>query len=95
MVKSFADDDTALLWDTGKTRRIPANLRRVAWRKLALLDAAVEMDNLKIPPNPHLEALLKKRKGQHSIRVNLQYRVCFVWKDGNAYEVEIVDYHDE
>ncbi len=93
MIASFRDADTELLWTTGKSRRIPANLRVSAWKKLAILNAAVEIDNLKIPPGNRLEALKKERKGQHSIRVNDQYRVCFLWHDGNAHDVEIVDYH--
>jgi toxin HigB-1 len=93
MIVGFRDTDTELLWMTGKSRRIPANLRRSAWKKLAILNAALELDNLKVPPGNHLEALTKDRKGQHSIRVNDQYRVCFRWKSGNADEVEIVDYH--
>ncbi len=93
MIVSFSAVDTELLWNTGKSRRIPANLRRSAWKKLAILNAAIELSNLKIPPGNHLEALTKDRKGQHSIRVNDQYRVCFRWLDGNAHGVEIVDYH--
>lgn len=93
MIVNFNDADTKLLWETGKSLRIPANLRRVAVRKLAMLNAAVELSNLKVPPNNHLEALTKDRKGQHSIRVNDQYRVCFTWSEGNAHNVEIVDYH--
>ena len=68
-------------------------LQRRAFKKLAVLNAAVTLDNLKVPPGNQLEALRGSRAGQHSIRVNDQYRVCFVWRDGNALEVEIVDYH--
>jgi toxin HigB-1 len=93
MIATFKDADTKLLWEKGQSRRIPANLRRSAFRKLAILNAAVELDNLKIPPGNKLEALPKSREGQHSIRVNDQYRVCFVWSNGNAIQVEIVDYH--
>ena len=93
MIAGFRDADTELLWKTGKSRRIPANLRRSAWKKLAILNAAIELDNLRVPPGNYLEALTKDRKGQHSIRVNDQYRVCFRWNAGNADEVEIVDYH--
>ena len=90
---SFRDEDTESLWRTGKSRRIPANLRRVAARKLMILNAALAIENLRVPPGNHLEELERDRKGQHSIRVNDQYRVCFVWREGNAYDVEIVDYH--
>jgi proteic killer suppression protein len=68
-------------------------LRRRAFKKLAILHAAVELDNLMVPPGNHLEALRGDRAGQHSIRINDQYRVCFRWRDGNAFDVEIVDYH--
>ena len=64
-----------------------------AWKKLAILNAALDLDNLRVPPGNHLEALKKDRKGQHSIRVNDQFRVCFRWESGNAYDVEVVDYH--
>jgi proteic killer suppression protein len=93
MIVGFKDADTEALWVTGRSRKIPANLRRVALRKLMILNAALELDNLRVPPNNSLEALTKDRKGQHSIRVNDQYRICFVWNAGNAHEVEIVDYH--
>ncbi len=93
MIASFADADTELLWRKGNSRRIPANIRRSAWKKLAILNAAIELSNLKVPPGNHLEALTKDRKGQHSIRVDDQYRICFRWLEGNAHEVEIVDYH--
>lgn len=71
----------------------PANLRNVAKRKLAALHAALTLDDLRIPPGNRLEELDRDRKGQHSIRVNDQFRVCFVWRDGDAYDVEITDYH--
>jgi proteic killer suppression protein len=93
MIASFSDADTKLLWETGRSRRIPANLRRVALRKLMILNAALDLENLRVPPNNRLEVLTHDRKGQHSIRVNDQYRICFAWKAGNAYEVEVVDYH--
>jgi toxin HigB-1 len=93
MIKSFCDADTEMLWETGKSRRIPASLRRSAIRKLAILDAAVVLEDLRIPPGNRLEALTGDRKGQYSIRVNDQYRLCFSWVEGNAFEVEIVDYH--
>jgi proteic killer suppression protein len=93
MILSFRDGETRLLWETGKSRRIPSNLRSFAWKKLAILNAAVELNNLTLPPGNRLEALTKDRRGQHSIRVNDQYRVCFRWQDGNAHDVEIVDYH--
>jgi proteic killer suppression protein len=93
MIVSFKDADTEMLWETGKSRKIPANLRRVVLRKLMILNAALELWNLRVPPNNRLEELARDRKGQHSIRVNDQCRICFVWNAGNAYEVEVVDYH--
>ena len=93
MILSFRDADTKLLWETGKSRRIPATIRRTAWKKLAILNAALELDNLTVPPGNRLEALTKDRIGQHSIRVNDQYRICFRWSAQNAHDVEIVDYH--
>ncbi len=93
MIASFCDADTRLLWDTGKSRRIPANIRITAWKKLAILNAALALDNLTVPPGNRLEALKWDGKGQHSIRINDQYRVCFLWRDNHAHDVEIVDYH--
>lgn len=93
MIVNFRDADTQLLWETGKSRRIPAEIRKSAWKRLAILHAAVELSNLRVPPGNKLEALTKNRKGQHSIRVNDQYRICFIWRGHNAHDVEIVDYH--
>lgn len=93
MIAGFADADTEKLWETGKNRRLAASLRRSAWKKIAILHAALELSNLGVPPGNRLEALTGDRKGQHSIRINDQYRICFRWESGNAYEVEIVDYH--
>lgn len=93
MIVSFKDADTEMLWESGRSRRIPANLRRVALRKLMILNAALELENLRVPPNNRLEELARDRKGQYSIRVNDQFRICFLWKEGNAHEVEVIDYH--
>ena len=68
-------------------------IQRVALRKLWLLDATIELNDLRVPPGNRLEALSGKRLGQHSIRINDQWRICFIWRDGNAHDVEIVDYH--
>jgi len=92
MIASFRDKDTEGLWQSGKSRRFPADLVRRAFKKLAILNAAAALENLKVPPGNQLEALRGERAGQHSIRINDQYRVCFVWRDGNAFDVEIVDY---
>ncbi len=93
MIASFRDADTRLLWETGKSRRIPANLRISAWKKLAILNAALELNNLNVPPGNRLEALKRDRKGQHSIRINDQWPICFRWTEGGPDNVEIVDYH--
>ncbi|MFZ0477547.1 MAG: type II toxin-antitoxin system RelE/ParE family toxin [Terriglobales bacterium] len=93
MIAGFRDPETERLWRFGKSRRLPPDLQRRAFKKLAILNAAVALDNLKVPPGNFLEALHGDREGQHSIRINNQYRVCFVWRDGNAFAVEIVDYH--
>ena len=93
MIATFRDADTELLWQTGKNRRIPAGIHRAAFKKLAILNAALQLHNLIVPPGNRLEALAGNRNGQHSIRINQQYRICFVWRDGNAFDVEIVDYH--
>ena len=93
MIKSFADADTELLWDTGKSRRIPANIRTSALKKLFMLRRATQLLDLTVPPGNRLEALTDDRKGQYSIRINDQFRICFVWANGDAYDVEIVDYH--
>ena len=93
MIISFRDADTKEFWETGRSRQIPADLRMHALKKLFLLHAAVSLDNLSVSPGNRLEVLHGKRKGQHSIRINDQYRLCFMWIDGNAREVEVVDYH--
>jgi proteic killer suppression protein len=94
VIKSFADKNTKEFWETGKSQAMPpANLRKASKRKLAMLDAAVKLEDLRIPPGNRLEELQHDRKGQYSIAINDQYRVCFVWRDGNAYGVEITDYH--
>jgi len=93
MIVSFRDKETEKLWQSGRSERLPADLQRRAFKKLAILNAAVTLDNLRVPPGNQLEALRGNRAGQHSIRFNDQYRVCFVWRDSNAFEVEIVDYH--
>ena len=93
MIVSFRDKETERLWQSGRSRRLPTDLQLRAFKKLAILNAVVTLDNLRVPPGNQLEALRGNRTGQHSIRINDQYRVCFVWRDGNAFEVEIADYH--
>ncbi len=93
MIKSFADRETRKVWERGPSRAVPTDLRRKALQKLAQVDFAGDLGDLRVPPGNRLEKLSGGREGQYSIRINIQYRVCFVWEDGNAYEVEIVDYH--
>ncbi len=93
MIRSFRDKETGKLFRRERSKAMPPDLQRVALRKLPLLDAATLLQDLKVPPGNRLEALSGDRVGQHSIRVNERCRVCFVWKDGDAPEVEIVDYH--
>lgn len=92
MIKTFANNDTQALFEGTRVRRW-VNIEAVARRKLVQLHAAATLDFLRVPPGNRLEALKGDRAGQHSIRVNDQFRVCFTWLDGDAYNVEIVDYH--
>jgi toxin HigB-1 len=92
VIKSFRSKDTERLYGRERVRRFRA-IERVAQRKLRQLDAASELKDLAAPPGNRLEPLKGDRKGQYSIRINDQWRVCFVWQDGNAFDVEIVDYH--
>ncbi|MGH8711014.1 MAG: type II toxin-antitoxin system RelE/ParE family toxin [Burkholderiales bacterium] len=93
MIKSFKDRDTARVFNRERVRRLPAVIHRVVWRKLAQLHAATHLDTLRVPPGNRLEALKGDRAGQYSIRINDQWRICFRWERGDAFEVEIVDYH--
>ena len=93
MIKSFRDAETERLWKEERTRRIPANLRRTALKKLQMLNAAAALGDLALPPGNRLERLRGDRALQHSIRINDQYRVCFEWRENNAFNVEITDYH--
>lgn len=93
MIESFADKRTAAIFDGRHTKGLPAELQGTMRRKLKVIDAAGVLDTLRVPPGNGLEALKGDRKGQHSIRVNEQWRICFRWKAGNAHDVEIVDYH--
>ena len=93
MIESFNDKRTAAVFSGLMSKGFPSDIANVARRKLRMLDVANQLHDLRSPPANHLEALTNDRVGQHSIRVNDQWRVCFVWKDGNAHDVEIVDYH--
>ncbi len=92
-IKTFNDRHTEAIFNRALTKRIGADVAKMARRKLVLLDSAIWLEDLASPPNNRLEALKRDRVGQHSIRVNDQFRICFRWREGNAYDVEIVDYH--
>ena len=93
MIVSFASDETERLWHGQSSRKLPSDIQDRALRKLRQLDAARTMDDLRNPPGNRLERLKGDRQGQMSIRINERWRICFVWKDGDAADVEIVDYH--
>jgi proteic killer suppression protein len=94
VIKTFADRHTLTFWETGKSKGMPpANLRKKSMQSLLMLDAATALKDLEVPPGNRLEALKGDRSGEHSIRINDQFRVCFRWKNNDAYDVEIVDYH--
>jgi proteic killer suppression protein len=93
VIKSFRDRDTQKLFERDRVRRWSVELQRVALRKLLMLDAAEELGDLRCPPGNRLEKLSGDRAGEHSIRVNDQWRLCFRWRGGHAHDVEIVDYH--
>ena len=93
MIKTFQGKRTALVFKGTIPKRFPAQIASNARRKLRAVDAAIRLDDLRSPPGNRLEVLTGNRAGQHSIRINDQWRVCFIWKDGDAYEVEIADYH--
>lgn len=93
MIKSFKDREAEKVFNRTPSRRLPQDLQRVAFRKLRMLHRARSLEDLRIPPANRLEPLAGDRQGRHSIRINDQWRVCFLWREGDAYEVEIVDYH--
>jgi proteic killer suppression protein len=93
MIDSFKCKETERVYQRSFSRKFPKNIQRIALRKLRMLNRSKILDDLRVPPGNRLELLKGKRKGQHSIRINDQWRICFVWKDGNANNVEIVDYH--
>jgi proteic killer suppression protein len=93
VIKNFRDGETERLWKEERSRHIPPSLRKVALKKLQMLNAAGALGDLALPPGNRLERLPGDREGQYSIRVNDQYRICFEWREGSAYDVEITDYH--
>jgi toxin HigB-1 len=93
VVKSFKDRETQQIFTRQRSRRLPPDIQQVALRKLRMLNNAHALTDLQVPPANRLEKLAGDRAGQYSIRINDRWRVCFVWRDGDAYDVEIVDYH--
>lgn len=93
MIKSFACDETQKIWDGHRSRQFPSDMQDRALRKLRQIDASLTLDDLRNPPGNRLEALKGDRAEQMSIRINERWRICFIWKDGEAHHVEIVDYH--
>ena len=93
MIRAFADKEAEKIWQGMPSRRLPTDIQQVARRKLRMLNNAATLEDLRIPPANRLETLKGNRKGQHSIRINDQWRICFHWNAGDALGVEIVDYH--
>ncbi len=93
MIRSFKCSETAKVFRREHSRKLPQAIQRIAMRKLWMLDAAMDLNELRVPPSNHLEALRGTRQGQHSIRINRQWRICFHWRSDDPHDVEIVDYH--
>lgn len=93
MIVSFASKETEHIWNGGRSRKLPPDIQDRALVKLAMIDAADVLEDLRNPPSNRLHELDRDRAGQHSVSINRQWRICFVWKGGNAHDVEIVDYH--
>ena len=93
MIKSFKCKETEKIWNGEFSKKLPHDIQKRALKKLMMLNVASTLDDLKIPPSNHLEALTGDRQGQHSIRINDQYRICFRWFDNRSFDVVIVDYH--
>jgi toxin HigB-1 len=93
MIKNFKCKDTEKLFNRKFIKKLSTDIHKIVLRKLMMINATTMLETLKVPPGNRLEALKGDRKGQHSIRINDQWRICFVWKNGDAFEVEITDYH--
>ena len=93
MIKTFGCKETARIFNGLFSKKFPKTIQKVALRRLTQIHAAETLDFLRVPPANHLERLAGNRKGQHSIRINDQWRICFTWKNGHAFNVEIMDYH--
>jgi len=93
VIKSFRSQETEKVFTREGSRKLPTDIQQVALRKLRMLNNATNLNDLRVPPANRLEKLSRDRAGQHSIRINEQWRICFVWREGDAYDVEITDYH--
>ena len=93
MIQSFKDKETEKIFERKRSRKLPSDIQQVALRKLRMLNRAETLQDLRVPPANRLEHLVGDREGQYSIRINDQWRICFEWQDGDALDVEIVDYH--
>ena len=93
MIRNFKDKETQKVFERERSRKLPSDIQQVALRKLRMLNRAEALQDLHVPPANRLERLVGNREGQYSIRINDQWRICFVWQDGDALDVEIVDYH--
>lgn len=92
-IRSFADPEAETIWNGLRSRKLRLDMQSGAYHKLRMIDAAAHLDDLKLPPSNRLHPLKNDRAGQHSVSINMKWLICFVWKDGDAYDVEIVDYH--
>ena len=93
MIKTFKSKETEKIFARHRSRKLPPDMQQVAYRKLRMLNNAIDLNDLRIPPANRLEKLKGDREGQYSIRINVQWRICFDWSDGDALNVEIIDYH--
>jgi proteic killer suppression protein len=93
MIRSFKSKESEKIYFRTPSRKLPQYIQQVAYRKLRMLNNAIDLNDLRIPPDNRLEKLSGDRKGQHNVRINDHWRICFQWRDGDAHEVEIVDYH--
>lgn len=93
MIRNFADKETEAIWKGLRSRRFPSDIQPIALRKLRMLNQARRLSDLRVPPGNRLEALRGVRRGQFSVRINDQWRICFVWEEGGPADVEVVDYH--
>ncbi|TPG43428.1 type II toxin-antitoxin system RelE/ParE family toxin [Sphingomonas koreensis] len=93
MIRSFADPETERIWRGETSRRIASDIQDRAYVRLKMIDAAESLDDLRVPPSNRLHALKDDRAGQHSVSINMKWRICFVWRNGGADRVEITDYH--